>query len=104
MEETYNMPSFDFSQKMTSTPDDGRRKYIHLSNGQNVILESRDPHGFWYIKWEKGTTPHDLQEQTFTGFRLARAAVELWFEKNKFNVEPVEKPVPPPELNVKKAA
>jgi hypothetical protein len=94
--------TFDFSNPMKSDENEGRLKTVFLSNGQTVLLESKDPYGFWYIRWKEGKTPYELSEQTFTNFNSARQTLEIYLSKNKFNTEVVEEKVEPPVLEYKR--
>lgn len=86
---------------MKGDEDDGRVKSVFLSNGQTVLLESKDPYGFWYIRWKEGKTPYELSDQTFTSFTAARQALELFIHARKFNTQVVEEKVLPPVLETK---
>lgn len=87
---------------MQSDETEGRVKTIFLSNGQTVLLESKDPYGFWHIRWKEGKTPYELSEQTFTNFNSARQTLELYINAKKFNTDIVEAKPEPPVLEYKK--
>lgn len=95
------MPQFDFSLPMDSPEDDGRIKSVYLSNSQEVVLESRDPYGFWHIRFKEGRTPDILAQQSFTGFTAAKQALEKFIHAEKFNVKISEVKVEAPVLQMK---
>lgn len=85
---------------------DGSSRTIHLSDGTSVKVESRDPYGHWYAKWNKGSVPKEL-DQSWTSPDLAVQAVRAYIGNQKYNTKVVDKPVekaPPLEYKKQKVA
>ena len=71
-------------------------RIVYLGNGRKIKLERRDPYGFVFIFWDKGSAPAELQG-SYTDFDRARLALELYINNNTFETTsdvPTEKVVP----------
>ena len=85
---------------------DGKSREIHLSDGTSVKVESRDPYGHWYAKWNKGAVPKEL-DGCWTSAEQAVLAVKAFIGNQKYNTKVVDTPVqkaPPLEYKKPKAA
>ena len=60
-----------------SDKDLSKIRTIELDNGNMLIVENKDPYGFWYVHYEKGQLPKRMQG-AYTTWEYALAAVKRY--------------------------
>jgi len=53
---------------------------VELENGNTIIIENKDPYGFWYVHYEKGQMPKKLHG-AYTSFDYALSAVRHYLQE-----------------------
>ena len=67
--------------------DLARRRTIDLGNNK-IVIEKKDPFGFWYVHFEKGRVPEHLGGQ-YTSHLYAEQAVHAYLkDKDRTPVKP----------------
>lgn len=61
----------------------GKVRKIVLENGNYVWIECVDPFGHWQVSLKKGQLPDALKHGSFTTFRDALTAVNIWLQNRK---------------------
>jgi hypothetical protein len=61
----------------------GKVRKIVIENGNHVWIESVDPYGHWKISLKKGKLPDHLKDGSWTTFRDALTAVNIWLKERK---------------------
>lgn len=70
------------------------QRIISLTSGNKIRADRKDPYGFWYISFEHGPTPKELQG-TYTTIGLVLRAVETYVNGHGFEVGEPEPKAPP---------
>jgi hypothetical protein len=83
------------------TRDIPNQRIVYLQGGRQIKLERKDPYGFVFIGWDKGSPPAALQS-AFTDFSQARQALDLYISNNTFDETSDEPTTKAPELKYKK--
>jgi len=84
----------DEVQDQTSTDpekDVPNLRLIHTKYGFDIKLERKDPYGFVFVGWPKGSPPSELGG-AYSDFDKARLAVANYLANNTFN-KAVDEPV-----------
>ena len=62
------------------TKDLAKIRTVELENGNTIIIENKDPYGFWYVHYEHGQMPKKLHG-AYTSFEYALSAVQTYLKE-----------------------
>lgn len=95
-----SMPSL--SGAKSENDKDGKRDEIYLSDGKVLLVESKDPYGFWHFRYEGKHSPiPNKLDQAFTSKSEAMKALRAYLSLDTYDVTISPTRVVLPELKTK---
>lgn len=73
----------DENEQITFTVEHSKEneRILHVDGSANIVLNRKDPYGFWYVSFERGTIPESLN-QAYTAIDRAYDAVQNYLNEN----------------------